>query len=83
MKLFLVDCEQALKRVLENAVTSIRCWKAFKSLNLNELPMDMVYTQLRGGAVRKLKKKLTCAVSPAQKSPLVLLHNVRSTVIKI
>ena len=38
-----MDCEQALEGALENNGTSVRYWKDFRSLNLNELPMDMVY----------------------------------------
>ena len=31
--------------------TSIRYWNAFRSLNLNELPMDIVYRWIRENVV--------------------------------
>jgi hypothetical protein len=39
-----MDCEQVQEGLLGNAGTSTRYWKAFRSLNLNELPMDIVCT---------------------------------------
>ena len=59
-------------------ITSKRYWNAFKSLNLNELPIDIVYRWNEVIVVCK-STVLTCAVSPAQKRPFGLLHKVRRT----
>ena len=70
--------EQIQKESWGYTSTSIRYWNAFRSLNLNELPMDIVYEWISEDVVRK-QTMLTCAVSPAQKSPCGLLHRVRRT----
>ena len=43
MKFFLMGCKEQREEVFGDDGTSIRYWKDFRSLNLNELPMDMVY----------------------------------------
>ena len=56
-------------------------WNAFKSLKLNELPMDIVWELIREVIVHK-EVMLTCAVSPAQRSPFGLLHEARRTEVR-
>ena len=58
----LMKCKQVHEGSQGHA-TSILYWNAFKSLNLNELPMDIVYGQIREGVIPKLISDLC---SPAQ-----------------
>ena len=46
-------CEQAWEGGWEWTGTSMWYWNAFKSLNLNELPMDIVWELIREAIVHK------------------------------